>query len=71
MLQENTDSSCYGNDITLLAYKELKMACLHIAWLIHIHAENEVLREQKGWDRGRWVGAPEGCKQHGRVWAGV
>jgi len=19
--------------------------------------------------RGRWVGAPEGCKQHGRVWA--
>ena len=20
-------------------------------------------------DKGRWVGAPGGCKQHGRVWA--
>ena len=28
-----------------------------------------VLQQQKGWDRGRWVGAPGGCKQHGRVWA--
>ena len=26
---------------------------------------------RKGWDRGRWVGAPEGCKQHGRVWAHI
>ena len=25
--------------------------------------------EQKGRDMGRWVGAPEGCKQHGRLWA--
>jgi len=24
---------------------------------------------RKGWDRERWVGAPEGCKQHGHVWA--
>ena len=23
--------------------------------------------EQKGWGRGRWVGAPEECKQHGRI----
>jgi len=24
--------------------------------------------EQKGWDRGRWVGTPKGWKQHGHVW---
>ena len=23
----------------------------------------------EGQDGGRWVGAPGGCKQHGRVWA--
>ena len=27
------------------------------------------LREQKGPDRGRWVGAPDGCKQYGHIWA--
>ena len=25
------------------------------------------LGEQKEWDRGRWVGPPKGCKQHGCV----
>ena len=28
-----------------------------------------LLRPQKGRGKGRWVGAPKGCKQHGRVWA--
>ena len=27
------------------------------------------MSEQKGLDRGRWVSAPEGCKQGGCVWA--
>ena len=25
--------------------------------------------QQRGRGRGRWVGAPEGCRQHGGVWA--
>jgi len=29
-----------------------------------------ILHEQKGWDRGRWVGTPREWKQHGHVWAG-
>ena len=28
-----------------------------------------VLHEHKEWDRGRWVSALEGCKQHGHAWA--
>jgi len=30
---------------------------------------NLVLGQQKGWDRGREVGAPKRCKQHGCFWA--
>ena len=28
-----------------------------------------VLRQQKGWDKGKWVGVVEGCRQHGYLWA--
>jgi len=28
-----------------------------------------VVLQQKGWDREKSVGAPEGCRQHGRLWA--
>jgi len=37
--------------------------------LVSLPAMSLGVREQKGLGRGRWVGIPEGCKQHGRVWA--
>jgi len=27
------------------------------------------MRRKKEWNRGRWVGVLEGCRQHGNVWA--
>ena len=31
----------------------------------------QVLLQHKGWDRGRWVSAPKGCRQHGHLLAQI
>jgi len=38
--------------------------CCFLQWPLEIGSASA---ERAGW--GRWVGAPNGCRQHGRLWA--
>ena len=66
--QENSRELYLGCVLTL----SLMYSWIYLAWNFHLvmslHATffgDRFRVEQKGWDMGRWVGAPKGCKQHG------
>ena len=64
----------WGNFNILTLYKPMTYKAL---WDFQLHAWCRILQCSweigsawaEGWDRGRWVGAPRWCKQHGCSWA--
>ena len=63
--------TCMKNSITKLWFLLLFDKAGNIDYTLMVPDVTVLVQssKKKGRDRGRWVGAPEGCKQHGHVWA--
>ena len=77
MIHTNTERTCWHvmkNFILYLALLQLVLK-LKLKPIVHFAycAWMWVLHEQKGWNRGRWVGLPAGCRDSfvavNTVWA--